>query len=34
VAQNFGGIPQMREEYFLLQREIYRWAKKMIKWEQ
>lgn len=24
VAQNFGGIPQMREEYFELQREIYR----------
>ncbi|DAB30342.1 MAG TPA: DEAD/DEAH box helicase, partial [Sulfurimonas sp. UBA12504] len=24
VARNFGGIPQMREEYFLLQREIYR----------
>jgi len=24
VAQNFGGIPQMREEYFELRREIYR----------
>ncbi|MEA3497795.1 MAG: DEAD/DEAH box helicase family protein [Campylobacterota bacterium] len=24
VAQNFGGIPQMRDEYFELQREIYR----------
>jgi type I restriction enzyme R subunit len=24
VAQNFGGIPQMREEYFELQREIYK----------
>jgi type I restriction enzyme R subunit len=24
VAQNFGGIPQMREGYFELQREIYR----------
>jgi len=24
VAQNFGGIPQMRDEYFELQKEIYR----------
>ena len=24
VAGNFGGIPQMRDEYFELQREIYR----------
>jgi len=24
VANNFGGIAQMRDEYFLLQREIYR----------
>jgi len=24
VANNFGGIVQMRDEYFLLQREIYR----------
>jgi len=24
VANNFGGIPQMRDEYFELQREIYR----------
>jgi hypothetical protein len=24
VAQNFGGIPQMREGYFELQKEIYR----------
>jgi len=24
VANNFGGIPEMRDEYFELQREIYR----------
>ena len=24
VANNFGGIPQMRDEYFELQKEIYR----------
>jgi hypothetical protein len=24
VANNFGGIPQMRDEYFELQREIYK----------
>jgi type I restriction enzyme R subunit len=24
VAQNFGGIPQMRDEYFELQKEIYK----------
>jgi type I restriction enzyme R subunit len=24
VAQNFGRIPQMRDEYFELQKEIYR----------
>jgi len=24
VAQNFGGITQMRDEYFKLQKEIYK----------
>ena len=24
VSENFGGIPKMRDEYFALQREIYR----------
>lgn len=24
VTNNFGGIPQMRDEYYELQREIYR----------